>query len=101
MIRQNCWEVMKCGREPGGKNVEQLGVCPAALANQYDGVNKGRYGGRICWVVAGTLCVGKVQGTYAKKMKACLQCRFLKQVNEEEGRFFVLRPEALQTKNEA
>ena len=28
--RLNCWEVKKCGREPGGKSVATLGVCPAA-----------------------------------------------------------------------
>jgi len=100
MKRQNCWEVMKCGREPGGKNVEQLSVCPAALANQYDGINKGTLGGRICWVVTGTLCEGEVHGTYAKKLITCLNCKFLKQVNEDEGRFFVLRPKAPQTKKD-
>ncbi|MGD0283853.1 MAG: two-CW domain-containing protein, partial [Dissulfurispiraceae bacterium] len=25
----NCWEFKKCGREMGGVNIEQLGVCPA------------------------------------------------------------------------
>jgi len=85
---------MECGREAGGKNAEQLGVCPSALPNQHDGVNKGAHGGRICWAVSGTLCEGTVQGTYAKKLMACLDCRFLKNVTEEEGRFFVLKPES-------
>jgi hypothetical protein len=26
----NCWEVKKCGREPGGVKVKELGVCPAS-----------------------------------------------------------------------
>ncbi len=94
MKRQNCWEVMNCGREPGGKNVEELSVCPAALTNKYDGVNNGTFGGRICWVISGTLCAGEVQGTYAKKLINCLYCNFLKKVNEEEGRFFVLKPKS-------
>ncbi|HLP44713.1 MAG TPA: hypothetical protein VK469_02135 [Candidatus Kapabacteria bacterium] len=98
MKRQNCWEVMKCGRESGGKNVEKLSVCPAALPNQYDGGNNGECGGRICWAVTGTLCDGEVQGTYAKKLKTCLYCEFLKRVNEEEGRFFILSPKTPQTK---
>lgn len=30
MSRTNCWEYFKCGREPGGSKVDELGVCPAA-----------------------------------------------------------------------
>lgn len=93
MERRNCWEVKKCGRQPGGENAEKLGVCPAALPNEYfDGVNKGKHCGRFCWAVAGTLCEGKTQGTYAKKLMDCLGCEFLKQVNEDEGRNFILTP---------
>ena len=92
MKRENCWEMKKCGRQPGGSNAEELGVCPAALPNEYDGVNKGNHGGRFCWAIAGTLCGGKVQGTYARKFMCCLDCEFLKQVNEDEGRNFVLNP---------
>jgi len=90
--RKNCWEVMQCGRQPGGENVHDLGVCIAALPGQYDGINKGQHGGRFCWVITGTLCKGEVQGTYGKKIKSCLDCRFFKQVVEEEGRFFILTP---------
>jgi len=25
----NCWEFKKCGRQPGGPKVAELGVCPA------------------------------------------------------------------------
>ncbi len=92
MERENCWEVMKCGRQTGGENVHDLGECIAALSSQYDGLNKGKHGGRFCWVITGTLCKGEKQGTYAKKLKSCLDCKFLKQVNEEEGRFFILTP---------
>src|SRR5665647_1259089 len=45
-----------------------------------------------CWAVAGTLCGGKVQGNHAKKFMDCLRCEFLKQVNEDEGRNFILTP---------
>jgi len=92
--RKNCWEVMGCERQPGGRNAERLGVCPAAVPGQHDGVNKGKHGGRICWAVSGTLCGGEVQGTYAKKLMSCLNCKFLKQVNEEEGRDFILTPDS-------
>lgn len=92
MEQMNCWEVMKCGRQPGGENAKESGVCPAALSNEYNGVNKGKHGGRFCWVIAGTCCNGEVQGTYARKMKNCLNCKFFKQVSEEEDRFFKLTP---------
>lgn len=88
MERKNCWEVMACGRQPGGDNVEALGVCPAA--NEFDGVNRGERGGRFCWAVVGTLCSGKVQGTFAKKLLDCIKCKFFQQVQEEQGRAFVL-----------
>lgn len=36
MERNNCWEVMKCGRQQGGENVSKLGICIAVLPNEYD-----------------------------------------------------------------
>ena len=90
MKRKNCWEVKKCSRQPGGEKIEEFGVCPAAIHSEYDGENKGTYGGRFCWAVAGTLCVGKIQGIYVEKLIDCLNCEFLKQVNEDEGQGFVL-----------
>jgi len=92
MTRKNCWEFKGCGREPGGKHAEQFGVCPAALPSDFDGTNRGEGGGRFCWAIAGTFCQGKQQDTFAKKLMNCLQCEFLKQVNEDEGRDFILTP---------
>ena len=102
MERSNCWETMKCGRQPGDENAEALGACPAAMPNEYvDGVNGGKHYGRCCWAVAGTLCRGQVQGTYAKKLVDCLGCEFLKQVNEDEGRDFILVPKATRRESES
>ncbi len=84
-IRQNCWEYRKCGREPGGKLVPELGTCPAAVDISYNGINSGKNGGRICWAVAGTYCGGKIQGTYAEKRTSCMDCAFLKLVHTDEG----------------
>ncbi len=28
---KHCWEIENCGREPGGKNADNLGICPAAV----------------------------------------------------------------------
>lgn len=93
MKKKNCWEVKGCGRERGGVNVSSLGVCPAALSadndwgrpTDYDGRNDGQMGGRYCWKIAGTLCEGKVQGSFADKLDSCVRCEFFRQVKQEEG----------------
>ncbi len=93
MLKQNCWEVKKCGREPGGVNVALLGKCPAATDVASDKLNGGKNGGRICWAVTGTMCGGKVQGTFAEKKLTCLSCEFFRQVKtEEDTKFQQLRP---------
>ena len=88
----NCWEITGCGREPGGANVEEFGVCPAARAEEYDGFNHGHNAGRVCWAVAGTFCGGRVRGTWAEKRLSCMSCSFFKQVRAEEGAEFQLLP---------
>jgi hypothetical protein len=85
MAKQNCWEFKKCGRQPGGAKVLELGVCTSALETRIDGTNGGKNGGRACWVLGGTLCGGKVQGTFATKLQNCLACEFYKLVAAEEG----------------
>jgi hypothetical protein len=93
MERENCWEAMKCERQPGGRKTEAVGLCPAAQTGEYDGVNEGDRGGRFCWAIAGTLCGGEVRGTYSMKIRDCLHCEFLKQVEEDEGKQFILTPQ--------
>ncbi len=83
--KYNCWDFKKCGREPGGPKVRELGICPAAADESSDGLNGGKNGGRICWAIAGTFCDGKVQGTYAQKRLSCMLCEFYDLVKEEEG----------------
>jgi CRP-like cAMP-binding protein len=83
--RLNCWEVMMCGREQGGKNIAEYGVCPAAADPSFDGINSGKCGGRICWAVAGTFCGGCTQGSFADKRPSCLNCDFYEMVQDEEG----------------
>ncbi len=81
----NCWEYNDCGREPGGKNTKEFGVCPAAADKTFDGINSGQCAGRFCWAVAGTFCDGKHQGTYIDKQASCQECDFFKTVLAEEG----------------
>ncbi len=83
--KPNCWDVKKCGREPGGAKTEELGVCPAAEDTEHHGVNGGTNAGRYCWRIAGTLCGGKVQGSFAAKALNCQKCEFYQQVREDEG----------------
>jgi hypothetical protein len=61
----NCWEFKKCGREVGGAKAVELGVCPAYPNS-----------GTSCARVAGTLCGGQVQGTFAAKLTNCMRCDF-------------------------
>lgn len=91
-MKQNCWQFKACGREAGGIKAKELGVCPASNAKEFDAKNAGSNGGRMCWAVAGTLCGGTVQGTYAEKRASCLSCEFFQRVKEEEGVAFRLMP---------
>ena len=90
---KNCWEIKKCGLEPGGENVRLYGVCPAAICNDYEGINRGQNAGRFCWAVAGTQCGGKVQGIFAMKIESCMHCEVFQAVSEEEGSGFTMHPE--------
>jgi hypothetical protein len=60
-----CWEFKRCGREAGGSRAAELGVCPAYPNHGDD-----------CARVAGTLCGGKVQGSFAMKVASCMRCDF-------------------------
>jgi hypothetical protein len=84
MAKVNCWEFKKCGREPGGSRVDELGACPAAQQSPLDSVHAGRNAGRTCWVVAGTLCGSKIQGSFAAKYDTCKNCDFYQLVQKDE-----------------
>ncbi len=58
--RPNCWDFKKCGRD-------RTADCPA-----YPNA------GRVCYLVAGTMCGGSVQGVYALKIGNCRECDFYK-----------------------
>lgn len=63
----NCWEFKKCGREITGD-------CAAVKKNA----------GRICWLVAGTMCGGEPQGSFAKKIRNCRLCDFYLHVHNNK-----------------
>lgn len=95
MRKRNCWEVKKCGREPDGLRTGEFGICPAAVEQRLDGTHGGKSAGRACWVVAGTLCGGRIEGTFAKKYGNCSKCDFYKAVKTEERSNFLLSPDLL------
>jgi len=84
--KMNCWEFKECGREKGGANTAELGVCPASIEAVLDGVHDGENCGRACWVMEGTLCAASVQGSFLEKFKKCITCDFFQQVEAQEGR---------------
>jgi hypothetical protein len=83
-MKKNCWEMMSCGREPGGRRVAELGVCPVPVEQSLHGANSGKNAGRACWTVAGSLCGGAVQGAFAEKLHNCWKCEFMNSVKKEE-----------------
>ena len=85
MSRLNCWEIKKCGKEPGGNKAKDGEICPATSNASYNGINSGKNGGRICWAIAGTFCGNKVQGDFAQKSVSCMSCDVFRQVKTDEG----------------
>ena len=63
----NCWEFMKCGRDKGALALESYDMRSCHVYPFY---------GKKCATVAGTLCGGKVQGSYAMKIFDCAKCDF-------------------------
>jgi len=54
-----CWNYNNCGHEKDS-------LCPAV----------DQKAGRWCWLVAKTLCGGKVHGEHTQKIKSCEGCAF-------------------------
>ena len=85
MKKSNCWEFRNCGRQPGGENVGDLGLCAAATTSIMDGVHGGDKGGRACWIVVGTQCGHAPEMTPDKRKRACMSCDFYNMVKDQEG----------------
>ncbi|OGR07789.1 MAG: hypothetical protein A2511_05005 [Deltaproteobacteria bacterium RIFOXYD12_FULL_50_9] len=58
-----CWEVKNCP-------AERRNTCPAHPGH-----------GKNCWMVTGTQCGGKTQGSYREKMDNCRQCEMFKRAH--------------------
>ena len=72
----NCWEFKKCGREPGGENVPEHGVCPAATESRANGIHRGKNGGRCCWVISDSYCKINENGGVPRGFITCRKCEF-------------------------
>lgn len=96
MGSKNCWEVMNCGHGPG-----QSETCPAVTDSRYNGIHGGINGGRTCWVAAGTMCLKRTDGKFAKiqrkRLQTCVNCDFYQQVKAEEGSHFSYTAAILKT----
>ena len=89
-LKLNCWEYKKCGRESGGARVNELGVCRTAIYAEFNGLNGGKNGGRVCWAISGPSCNSNVRGSFAEKQSYCMACGFYRTVLEEELKTEVL-----------
>ena len=86
MSKINCWEFKKCGRQPGGNKVKELGICPASTETRVNGIHGGKNGGRCCWAVLATNCSGGnvTETRFSQKLKECINCEFYKVTFKEE-----------------
>jgi len=82
---QNCWEFSNCGREPGGANVNEFTICPAATTFSANGMNSGKNGGRICWIIADTKYNNTIECSALHHKSSCFSCSFRYKVTMDEG----------------
>ena len=73
-----------------GKTLQHWVYARPSTDSRLHGVHDGKNGGRACWVIAGTLCGGTVQGTFGTKYKTCEQCDFYQNTRAEERSNFKL-----------
>ncbi len=65
----NCWELHNCGREAGGRNVREFGICPAYP-----------YNGKIWAGTAPGTCVCSPNEDNGKSYAECLKCSYYNSV---------------------
>lgn len=50
-----------------------------------DGINGGKNAGRICWLIANTMCKGDAKSTFEAMITTCGECDFYRLVKAEAG----------------
>jgi hypothetical protein len=86
-MKQNCWEVKKCGRCLSGAGDA---ACPVCKETRAHGIHGGVNGGRACWTISHAKCDGTTQGAFGAKFRNCKGCDFYNMVREEEKGSFQL-----------
>ncbi len=96
-MKKNCWEVKGCGQKRGGNGKNTL-KCPVPDMATSDGINGGQNAGRICWLIANTMCKGNAEeATFEEMFNTCVECDFYRLVREEEGKSMMFSIEMLRT----
>ncbi len=87
----NCWEFKECGREPGGNNISELGVCAVSTHEKLNGIHGGINVGRCCWVLLNA-CFTKTERpkNFNEHTARCSKCDFYTLVYESEEVLIVL-----------
>ncbi len=84
MEKINCWEFMKCGRQPGGEKTKLSGICNVSTSEKNNTTNHGKNAGRCCWQVSKTNHISTPLQSPVLKLINCLDCDFFKKVKMEE-----------------
>ncbi|MFW3145826.1 MAG: two-CW domain-containing protein [Thermoplasmatota archaeon] len=87
MMGENCWEIKRCGREPGGERASDLGICPASRNSELDCMNSGECAGRACWRIKEPIMGGTLLPHWSDPDRDCLVCPVLVKVRNEEPDF--------------
>ncbi len=92
-LKKNCWEYYKCGKLAESNHGKEFGGCPAYREIQLNGIHGGKNGGRVCWIISGTKCGGRIKRTFIPKSMVCKFCDFKKIVIHEERHNFIVSDE--------
>ena len=84
----NCWEFKECGREPGGENAQELGVCRASIEDKFNNINLGVNAGRYCWKIKLSEDNHNSSDKTLSTIVDCIECDFLIKVKTEEKNKF-------------
>ncbi len=88
-MKHNCWEFNHCGREFGGSEIHQYGVCQSVTFTAFNGTNNGFNAGRYCWAVSGSIKDSPKTCIHHPPFEDCEQCEFYLSVKEEENINFI------------
>jgi hypothetical protein len=80
--------IQKLSKNSRGSDVEKYGICPVYTDDFTNGINCGKNGGRICWIISGTDNNGKNQRINSNNFLKCMKCDFHNLVQKEEGKDF-------------